>query len=164
MNLPSHDISIRTSSGALYPVPRRWPRFHVHLPVVITTESEQSGILVPGLVGEISRGGMALYAGIRSKPGERMYIDFRTSNQICVSAVVRNCAGYSLGLEFLSIQTADSQAALLEVFLERHDRYLNTRRAETDRARQGIRKVRQMRDKMETLLQAAPPNRARSRY
>ena len=95
---------------------------------------------------------MALYAGIRSQPGELIYVDFRTTNHLQVSAVVRNCSGYCLGLEFLSVETGDRHAALLEAFLERHDRYLQTMQTETDRARQRIRKIRQVREELETRL------------
>src|SRR4051812_48161770 len=141
MNSRSQDSPVRDHPGATYSIPRHWPRLHVHLPVVITTESKTSEISVPGLVGEISRRGMALYAGIRSQPGELMYVNFRTSNQLQVSAVVRNCSGYCLGLEFLSLETGDRHAVLLESFLERHDRYLQTRLTETDRVRQRIWKI-----------------------
>lgn len=152
MNPPSPNVSGRAPSGAKFAISRQWPRFHVQLPVEITTENQGSEVCVPGLVGEISRRGLALYAGIRSEPGERMHISFQTSNPLQVSAIVRNCTGYCLGLEFLSVETNDRHAALLEAFLERHDRYLQTRLKETDRVRQRILKIRQAQEELESRL------------
>ena len=39
---------------------RRWPRYHVHLPVFISNETEVSTIAVPGVVSEISQSGMVV--------------------------------------------------------------------------------------------------------
>jgi hypothetical protein len=89
---------------------RRWPRFHVHLPVLIAAEPGQSRVLVPGLVSEISRRGMELYGGVQRRPGELMEVEFRTG-RMRVAGVVRNRSGYCFGLEFLSIATA-GQAAI----------------------------------------------------
>ena len=136
-------------------VVRSWPRFHVQLPVLITAHGQASEISVPGLVGEISRRGMALYAGIRSHPGERMQVDFTTSSDLRVSAVVRNCNGYCLGLEFLGSENACRQEIMLEAFLYSHERYLQSRIAETDRIRKRILKIRQMRQEIEMLLRSS---------
>lgn len=86
---------------------RRWPRFHVHLPVLIAAEPGQSRVLVPGLVSEISRRGMELYGGVQLRPGDLMEVEFRTSAKVRVAGVVRNRSGYCFGLEFLSIATAN---------------------------------------------------------
>jgi PilZ domain-containing protein len=87
---------------------RRWPRFHVHLPVLIAGEPGPTRVLVPGLVSEISRRGMELYGGVQRRPGDLMEVEFRTG-RMRVAGVVRNRSGYCFGLEFLSIATA-SQA------------------------------------------------------
>jgi PilZ domain len=86
---------------------RRWPRFHVHLPVLISTEAAHSKIVVPGPVSEISRRGMELYGGVQRRPGELLEVEFRTTGQVRVAGVVRNRSGYCFGLEFLSIATGD---------------------------------------------------------
>jgi hypothetical protein len=91
---------------------RRWPRFHVHLPVLIAAEPGQSRVLVPGLVSEISRRGMELYGGVQRRPGELMEVEFRTSAKVRVAGVVRNRSGYCFGLEFLNIATANQPAVL----------------------------------------------------
>jgi hypothetical protein len=89
---------------------RRWPRFHVHLPVLIAADPGQSRVLVPGMVSEISRRGMELYGGVQRRPGELMEVEFRTSARFRVAGVVRNRSGYCFGLEFLSMATASQPA------------------------------------------------------
>jgi len=88
---------------------RRFPRFHVHLPVLIAAEPGQSRVLVPGLVSEISRRGMELYGGVQRRPGELMEVEFRTG-KVRVAGVVRNRSGYCFGLEFLNLATANQPA------------------------------------------------------
>lgn len=82
---------------------RRWPRFHVHLPVSIAAGAGGSSITVPGLVSELSRGGMELYGGVQRRPGELLEIEFRTSESLKVSGIIRNRSGYCFGLEFLRL-------------------------------------------------------------
>jgi len=92
---------------------RRWPRFHVHLPVLIAADPGQSRVLVPGMVSEISRRGMELYGGVQRRPGELMEVEFRTSGRFRVAGVVRNRSGYCFGLEFLSMANATQPAVPL---------------------------------------------------
>jgi hypothetical protein len=82
---------------------RRWPRFHVHLPVSIATGDSDSYITVPGLVSELSQGGMELYGGVQRRPGDLLEVEFRTSESLRVAGVIRNRSGYCFGLEFLSL-------------------------------------------------------------
>jgi len=82
---------------------RRWPRFHVHLPVSIAAEAGSSWITVPGLVSELSQGGMELYGGVQRRPGDVVEVEFRTNESLKVASVIRNRSGYCYGLEFLSM-------------------------------------------------------------
>jgi hypothetical protein len=88
---------------------RRFPRYHVHLPVSIATDGD-AVVVVPGLVSEISRSGMEVYCGVQHKPGELMEVEFAShgADTIRVAGVVRSRAGFCFGLEFLSLTTADS--------------------------------------------------------
>src|ERR1700675_171683 len=79
---------------------RRWPRFHVHLPVFIAAETADSEIAIPGLVSAISRAGMEVYGGVPLQPGDLMEVEFRTSGMVRVAGIVRNRSGYCFGLEF----------------------------------------------------------------
>ena len=89
---------------------RRWPRHRVDLPVRIIG---LNGILttpVPARGSEISRAGMALHAPVALKPGDQMQLQFPTSTPSRVTAVVRNCTGERLGLEFLTQLPPDGEA------------------------------------------------------
>ncbi len=85
---------------------RRWPRFHVHLPVFIAAETADSEIAIPGLVSAISRAGMEVYGGVPLQPGDLMQVEFRTSGTVRVAGIVRNRSGYCFGLEFLRLSVA----------------------------------------------------------
>jgi hypothetical protein len=92
---------------------RRWPRYHVYLPVFIATETDVFRMSVPGLVSEISRSGMALYGGVQLQPGDLMEVEFQTSGKLRIAGVVRSRAGYCFGLEFLTPKT-NSQTSVHE--------------------------------------------------
>jgi PilZ domain len=87
---------------------RRWPRFHVHLPVFIAAETADSQIAIPGLVSAISRAGMEVYGGVPLRPGDLMEVEFRAPGTVRVAGIVRNRSGYCFGLEFLRL-TASSE-------------------------------------------------------
>ena len=89
---------------------RRWPRHRIDLPVSIIA---LNGILttpVPARGSEISRAGMALHAPVALKPGDRMQLQVPTSTPSRVTAVVRNCTGDRLGLEFVTQLPPDNEA------------------------------------------------------
>lgn len=91
---------------------RRWPRYHVHLPVFISTETEVSTVAVPGVVSEISRGGMELYGGVQRRPGDLMEVEFQAAGILRVAGVVRSQSGFCFGLEFLSLLPAEPGGGL----------------------------------------------------
>ena len=94
MNLP-------TSRPGSIVSTRRWPRFQVHLPVLIAAETADSQIAIPGMVSALSRAGMEVYGGVPLEPGDVMEVEFRTAGPLRVSGIVRNRSGYCFGLEFL---------------------------------------------------------------
>lgn len=95
---------------------RRWPRFHVHLPVFIAAETADSEIAIPGLVSAISRAGMEVYGGVPLQPGDRMEVEFRTSGTVRVAGIVRNRSGYCFGLEFLNLMLKEEEPVLAAEF------------------------------------------------
>ena len=172
---------------------RRWPRYHVHLPVFISTETDVSTVAVPGVVSEISRGGMELYGGVQRGPGDLMEVEFQAAGIPRVAGVVRSRTGFCFGLEFLSLLPAeptggirplaredgrltlgelgmspagqsasaplrqddvDSDDALfVEIFLDRHDKFLRDAQTEIQSLRQRALKIKQWREEMESVLQ-----------
>jgi len=86
---------------------RRWPRFQVHLPVLIAAETADSQIAIPGMVSALSRAGMEVYGGVPLRPGDLMQVEFKTSGGVRVTGIVRNRSGYCFGLEFLRAMVSD---------------------------------------------------------
>ena len=80
---------------------RRWPRFQVHLPVLIAADTADSQIAIPGMVSALSRAGMEVYGGVPLQPGDLMEVEFRTAGPLRIAGIVRNRSGYCFGLEFL---------------------------------------------------------------
>src|SRR5678816_1261594 len=79
---------------------RRWPRHTVEMPLRIVTAGDVSQTVVPGSAIEISRRGMALYAGVRLEPGGRLEVEFPTASSMRIAGVVKNREGYCYGVEF----------------------------------------------------------------
>ena len=79
----------------------------MQLPVFITLETEGSKVSISGLVSEVSRSGMAVYAGVNAQPGELIHADFRPSTKLRIAAVVRSRSGYCIGLGFLNTTTGN---------------------------------------------------------
>jgi hypothetical protein len=95
---------------------RRWPRFQVHLPVLIAAETADSQIAIPGMVSALSRAGMEVYGGVPLRPGDLMEVEFKTSGGVRVSGIVRNRSGYCFGIEFLRAMVSELDTeSLLEV-------------------------------------------------
>ena len=95
---------------------RRWPRFHVHLPVLIAAETADSQIAIPGMVSAISRSGMEVYGGVPLRPGDLMEVEFRTAATVRIAGIVRNRSGYCFGMEFLRLAALNSDLVLAPEF------------------------------------------------
>jgi hypothetical protein len=98
---------------------RRWPRFQVHLPVLIAAETADSQIAIPGMVSALSRAGMEVYGGVPLRPGDLMEVEFKTSGGVRVTGIVRNRSGYCFGIEFLRamVNELDPDGVLASEFL-----------------------------------------------
>ena len=98
-------LSVRRSPSEMMPLPlnsRRWPRHQVVLPVRIVALNRC--LTTPALArgSAISRAGMALHARVAASPGDLIQLQFPTSPPTGITAVVRNCTGDCLGVEFLA--------------------------------------------------------------
>ena len=80
---------------------RRWPRKPVDLQVLVVLRDGESKVFVPGRLTEISKGGLALCAGINLQPGDPIEVEL-PSPYSRVKGTVRSRDGYSFGVEFLS--------------------------------------------------------------
>ncbi|HEY1270416.1 MAG TPA: PilZ domain-containing protein [Terriglobales bacterium] len=92
-----------------FPTTRRWPRHEVDLPVRVAFQKGASQTVVQGRGMEISEGGMALCAGVDLKPQDLMEVEFEAPSHARVMGVVRNRAGYTFGLEFVSPLLLDNE-------------------------------------------------------
>ena len=95
-----------------FPIPRRWMRHPVDLPVSVTVTKGSATVRVPGRVSEISEGGMALYAGIQMVAGDRMKVEFQTPGHTQVEGVVRSKAGCCFGVEFMAPLAEENRRAV----------------------------------------------------
>jgi len=141
---------------------RRWPRYPVHLPVVIVANFGAEDIVVPGLVSELSRAGMELYGGVNLQPGELMEVEFQTSGRVRVAGIVRDRSGFCFGLEFCKVQmepqgtieSEESPNALESLIMARHEAYLQEVQQEIDQSLQAVVEMRKYRRKIEVFATA----------
>jgi hypothetical protein len=89
---------------------RRWPRYHVHLPVFISANPRDPNVVVPGLVSELSRVGMEVYAGIDLQQGEELEVEFQIPDRIRIAGIVRSRSGFCFGLEFFAVRTETEES------------------------------------------------------
>jgi PilZ domain len=135
---------------------RRWPRFHVYLPVLIAANADSENVTVPGLVCELSRAGMELYGGVNLQPGDLMEVEFQTPDRIRVAGVVRSRSGFCFGLEFCTVKKEREAAAeALESFIrKRHETYVQEKHEKINQSLQMVQELRKCRQDIELLAQA----------
>jgi hypothetical protein len=104
-----------------FPIPRRFPRYKLNVPVRVIVEKADKVVIVQGRGDELNEGGMAVFAGVEVALGGQMAVEFTppySGNPIRVRCIVRDRRGYNYGLEFLldneidHERVADIRAAL----------------------------------------------------
>jgi hypothetical protein len=93
------------SSATSFPLPRRWTRFHLEVPVRLVVHRPAYASSVTGRGTELNEGGMCIFAGIELRLGDQVAVEFTPpygEAPLRLWAVVRNRAGYYYGLEFLA--------------------------------------------------------------
>src|SRR5271167_2902364 len=92
---------------------RRWPRYRMNVPVRLVVQRTDKAVIVVGRGMELNEGGMALFAGVELKPGQRVEIEFTPpyGQPMRVRSTVRNRSGYNYGTEFLLLNRDDTQQA-----------------------------------------------------
>lgn len=132
---------------------RRWPRYHVRLPVNIAARNGGESITVPGLVSEVSRSGMELYGGVDLYPGDVMEIEFQTPGGVRIEGVVRNRSGFCFGLEFRDLwgEPEAGPEVLESLILHRHESFLKHIEQRIDQSLQIAVEMRKFRKEIEEL-------------
>ena len=92
-----------------YTTMRRWPRYRINVPVRLVVQRPDKTVIVSGRGMELNEGGMALFAGVELKPGQRVEIEFTPpyGQPLRVRSTVRNRSGYNYGTEFLVLDSED---------------------------------------------------------
>ena len=82
------------------------------VPIRAIVHTKDKTIVVPGRGTAISRGGMAVTAGIEANPGDEIGIEFTPaySGPIRIQGVVRNRKGYQYGIEFRASHPEEAKA------------------------------------------------------
>ena len=93
---------------------RRWPRYHIDVPVKAMVRCEGTPKMVHGMANNLSLGGMAALLPVELAIGEWLEVLVTLpfcSQPVKVRTVVRNRRNYVYGLEFVNI-TASPQAGI----------------------------------------------------
>jgi len=95
-----------------YAKTRRWPRYRINVPVRVLVQRPDKTAIVNGRGMELNEGGMALFAGVELKVGQRVEIEFTPPYEgepLRVRGVIRDRNGYNYGSEFLLLNGEDKQ-------------------------------------------------------
>ena len=95
----------------IFPVARRWTRHKLDVPIRVIVHLEDKSRVISGRGKEISEGGMAVFAGVELRVGDKIEVEFTPpyGGPIRVQGIVRNRNGYSYGVEFFAVN--EEQAA-----------------------------------------------------
>jgi hypothetical protein len=101
---------------------RRWPRYKINVPVRVVVQKPEKTVIVSGRGTELNEGGMAIFAGIELRVGQRVEIEFTPpydGQPLRVRSTIRNRNGYNYGAEFLLLDREDKlQATQIRQVLE----------------------------------------------
>jgi hypothetical protein len=84
---------------------RRWERYNVTIDVNVTTVLNGQYASFSGQVCDVSKGGLRLFVTRAIEPGSSLSLEFLLpyhSSELAVRGVVRNRAGFTHGVEFIS--------------------------------------------------------------
>jgi len=84
---------------------RRWERYNVTLDVNVTAGVNGQYVRLSGQAGDVSKGGMRLFVTRVFEPGTSVTLEFLLpyhSSELTLRGVVRNRAGFTHGIEFIS--------------------------------------------------------------
>lgn len=89
----------------VHPVARRWTRHKLDVPIRVIVRNQEKSRVIAGRGKEISEGGMAVFAGVELRLGEKIEIEFTPpyGMPIRVQGIVKNRNGYCYGVEFFAV-------------------------------------------------------------
>ena len=89
--------------GRGYPISRRWARYRIDLPVVITFRKCGKVSSIKGRGSELNCGGMTIFIPADLEIGDSIAMEFTppySGRPVTMIGTVRNCHIYSYGVEF----------------------------------------------------------------
>ena len=94
-------VAVRQESEIHSPA-RRWTRIKLDVPIRVIYNRNSEATLINARGRELSDGGMAVFAGVELKSGQKIDIEFTPAYglPIRVHGLVRNQTGYFYGIEF----------------------------------------------------------------
>ena len=95
--------------GQGYSVSRRWARYKVELPVLMSFQKHGKLAMVEGQGSELSCGGMAVFLPIDLEIGDMIALEFMppySKRRVAMIGIVRNRRIYSYGVEFSTFKKA----------------------------------------------------------
>lgn len=84
---------------------RRWERYNVTIEVNVTAGVSGKNVRLSGQANDVSIGGMRLFVTRMIEPGTSLSLEFLlpySSSELTLRGVVRNRAGFTHGIEFVS--------------------------------------------------------------
>ncbi len=96
-----------------HPQTRRWPRYHVDIPLRVVTQRATKNVIIHGHGTELNGGGMRVFAIVDLSVGDQVALEFTppySGRLVRVRGFVRNRAGHSYGIEFITENDADYHA------------------------------------------------------
>jgi hypothetical protein len=100
-----------------YIVTRRYRRYPISVPVRVIAEKGDKVVIIQGRGNELNEGGLAVFAGLELKVGDKVAVEFTpayTGSPIRVRCIVRNRNGYNYGVEFL-LDTPNDVESVTEI-------------------------------------------------
>jgi hypothetical protein len=95
--------------GRGYQSSRRWTRYKVDVPVMITLRRLGKVIVVEGRGSELNCGGMKVFLPADLLIGDQVAVEFTppySSQPVMMKGIVRSCHIYSYGVEFVRTKDA----------------------------------------------------------
>lgn len=95
--------------GRGYRSSRRWARYKIDVPVMITLRRPGRGTVVEGRGSELNCGGMKVFLPADLLIGDQVTVEFTppySSHAVTMKGIVRNCHIYSYGVEFIRLKDA----------------------------------------------------------
>lgn len=84
---------------------RRWPRYKMNVPLRVIVHTADKIRIIDGRGTELNEGGMTVWAGVESRAGDVIEVEFTppySGQPLRVRSEIRNRSGYTYGVQFMN--------------------------------------------------------------